>query len=87
MAETYDRVLQDMSESFMTVVCCWCDRGVQGGCRGLDQGSALSPFLFAMVRDKLMDEVGQESPWTVTFADEVVICGESREQVEENTCI
>lgn len=53
----------------------------------LDQGSALSPFLFAMVRDKLMDEVGRESPWTMTFADEVVICGESREQVEENTCI
>ena len=50
---------------------------------GLDQGSALSPFLFAMVMDGLTDEVGQESPWTMIFADDIVICSESKEQVEE----
>ncbi|TKS65679.1 RNA-directed DNA polymerase from mobile element jockey [Collichthys lucidus] len=50
---------------------------------GLHQGSALSPFLFAMVMDRLTDEVRQESPWTMMFADDIVICSKSREQVEE----
>ncbi|KAK3543312.1 hypothetical protein QTP70_014028 [Hemibagrus guttatus] len=51
---------------------------------GLHHGSALSPFLFAMVMDQLSEEVRQESPWTMMFADDIVICSESREQVEEN---
>ncbi|XP_058483140.1 uncharacterized protein LOC131458247 [Solea solea] len=50
---------------------------------GLHQGSALIPFLFAVVMDRLTDEVIQESPWTMMFADDIVICGESRDQVEE----
>lgn len=36
----------------------------------LNQGSAPSPFLFAMVMDKLANKVRQESPWTLMFADE-----------------
>ncbi|KAK3564512.1 hypothetical protein QTP86_022855, partial [Hemibagrus guttatus] len=51
---------------------------------GLDQGSALSPFLFAMVMHQLLQEVRQESPWTMMFADDIVICSESREQLEAN---
>ncbi|KAK3562709.1 hypothetical protein QTP86_005673 [Hemibagrus guttatus] len=51
---------------------------------GLHQGSALSPFLFAIVMDQLSEEVRQEPPWTMMFADDIVICSESREQVEEN---
>ncbi|KAK3556381.1 hypothetical protein QTP70_007999 [Hemibagrus guttatus] len=34
--------------------------------------------------DQLSEEVRQESPWTMMFADDIVICSESREQVEEN---
>ncbi|KAI5608993.1 methyltransferase-like protein 17, mitochondrial isoform X2 [Silurus asotus] len=45
--------------------------------------SALSPFLFAVVMDRLKDEVRQESPWTIMFVDDIVICGESSEQVEK----
>ncbi|KAK3510528.1 hypothetical protein QTP70_009114 [Hemibagrus guttatus] len=33
--------------------------------------------------DQLSEEVRQESSWTM-FADDIVICSESREQVEEN---
>ncbi|KAK3524421.1 hypothetical protein QTP70_027975 [Hemibagrus guttatus] len=44
----------------------------------------LCPFLFPMVIDQLSEEVRQESPWTMMFADDIVICSESREQVEES---
>ncbi|KAI5098257.1 general transcription factor II-I repeat domain-containing protein 2-like [Silurus meridionalis] len=47
----------------------------------LHQGSALiSPFLFAV----LIDKVRRKSPWTMMFADDMLICGESREQVEKS---
>jgi len=51
---------------------------------GLQQGSALSPFLFASVMDRLTDEVKRESPWIMLFADDIVICSESRQQLGEN---
>ncbi|KAK3530505.1 hypothetical protein QTP86_027871 [Hemibagrus guttatus] len=38
----------------------------------------------AVVMDQLSEEVRQESPWTMMFADDIVICSESREQVEES---
>ena len=50
---------------------------------GLHQGSALSPFLFAIVMDRLTDEVRQEAPWTMLFADDIVICGETKQQAED----
>ena len=33
---------------------------------------------------RLTDEVRQGSLWTMMFADDIVICSESREQVGEN---
>ena len=50
---------------------------------GLHQGSVLSSFFFAMVMDRLTDELRQESPWTMMFADDILICIESREEVNE----
>ena len=85
VAEKYVRVIQDMYEGCVTVV--RCAVGVTEGFMvrvGLHQGSALSPFLFAMVMDRLTDEVRQEAPWTMMFADDIAICSENREQVEEN---
>ena len=49
---------------------------------GLHQGSALSPFLFAVIMNRLTDEVRREPPWTMLFADDIVICEETREEVE-----
>lgn len=49
---------------------------------GQHQGSALSPFLLAVVMTGLTDEVKQESSWIIMFADDVVICSESRAEVE-----
>ena len=50
---------------------------------GLHQGSELSPFLFAMIMDRLTGEVRREPPWTMLFADNIVICEETREEVEQ----
>ena len=49
---------------------------------GLHQGSALSPFLFSVIMDRITDEVRTEPPWTMLFADNIVICEETREEVE-----
>ncbi|KAK3566785.1 hypothetical protein QTP86_004517 [Hemibagrus guttatus] len=85
VAEKYVRVVQDMYERSRTVVRCAVGQTKEFKVEvGLHQGSALSPFLFAMVMDQLSEEVRQESPWTMMFADDIVICSESREQVEEN---
>ncbi|KAK3538646.1 hypothetical protein QTP86_010341 [Hemibagrus guttatus] len=85
VAEKYVRVVQDMYERSRTVVRCAVGQIEEFKVEvGLHQGSALSPFLFAIVMDQLSEEVRQESPWTMMFADDIVICSESREQVEEN---
>ena len=49
----------------------------------LHQGLALSPCLFAMVMDRMMDDIREEYPWTMMFANDIVICSESKERVEE----
>ena len=45
---------------------------------GLHQGSVLSPILFAMVMERLTNDVRWESRWTMMFADDCVISSESR---------
>ncbi|KAF7705610.1 hypothetical protein C0J45_7134 [Silurus meridionalis] len=84
VSDKYVKVVQDMYEDSVTAV--KCAVGTADWFRvkvGLHQGLALSPFLFAVVMDRLTDEVRQESPWTMMFGDDIVICGESREQVEK----
>ncbi|KAK3574608.1 hypothetical protein QTP86_011520 [Hemibagrus guttatus] len=85
VAEKYVKVVQDMYERSRTVVRCAVGQTEAFNVEvGLHQGLALSPFLFAIMMDQLSEEVRQESPWTMMFADDIVICSESREQVEEN---
>ncbi|KAK3566085.1 hypothetical protein QTP86_025540 [Hemibagrus guttatus] len=85
VAEKYVRVVQDMYERSRTVVRCGVGQTEEFKVEvGLHQGSALIPFLFVIVMDQLSEEVRQESPWTMMFSDDIVICSESREQVEEN---
>ncbi|KAK3553911.1 hypothetical protein QTP70_015303, partial [Hemibagrus guttatus] len=75
VAERYVRVVQDMYERSRTVVRCAVGQTEEFNVDvRLHQGSALSPFLFAMVMDQLSEEVRQESPWTMMFADDIVIC-------------
>ena len=50
---------------------------------GLHQGSALNPCLFAMVMDRMTNEIREEAPWTMMFTFDMVIYCESKEHVEE----
>ena len=43
----------------------------------------ISPFLFAVIMGRLTDKVRREPPWTMLLADNIVICKEAREEVEQ----
>ena len=84
MAEKYVRLVQDMYEGSETMVRCAVRTTKSFKVKvGLHQESALSPFLFTVIMDRLTDEVRREPPWTMLFADDIVICEEIREEVEQ----
>ena len=75
IVEKYVQLVQDLYEGSETVV--RCAVGITESFKvkiGLHQGSALSPFLFVVIINRLMDEVRREPPWTMLFADDIVIC-------------
>ena len=52
---------------------------------GLHQGSALSPYLFALVMDEVTRDIQEDIPWCMLFADDVVLVDESRTGVNQQT--
>ena len=83
MVEKYVRLVPDMYEESETVVRCALRTTESFRVKvGLHQGSALSPFLYAVTMDRLTDEVRREPPWTMLFTNDIVICEETREEVE-----
>ena len=44
----------------------------------LHQGSALSPYLFALVMDEVTRNIQGDIPWCMLFADDVVLVDESQ---------
>ena len=45
---------------------------------GLHQGSALSPYLFALVIVEVTRDIHEDTPWCMLFVDDVVLVDESR---------
>ena len=83
IVEKYVQLVQDMYEGNETVVRCAVGTAESFKVKvGLQEGSALSPFLFAVIMDRLTDEVRREPSWTMLFADDIVICEEIWEEVE-----
>ena len=82
MAEKYVKLVQDTYERSKTVARCAVGTTESFKVKvGLYQGSALSLFLFAVIMDRLTDKVRREPPSTMLFADDIVICKETREEV------
>jgi hypothetical protein len=50
---------------------------------GLHQGSALSPYLFALVVDEVTRDIQGGIPWCMLFADDVFLVDESRTGVDQ----
>ena len=82
LAETYVRTVQDMYDDSTTAVRCAVGVTERFEVKvGLHQGSALSPCLLEMVMDRMTDLIREEAPWTMMFADYIVIL-----QREQGTC-
>ena len=85
IVEKYVQLVQDMYKGSETVVRCAVGTTESFKVKvGLHQGSALSLFLFAVIMDRLTDEVRREPPWTMLFADDIVICEETRKEIEQD---
>ena len=83
IVEKYVQLVQDMYEGSETVLRCAVGTTESFKVKvGLHQESALSPFFCAVIMDRLTNKVSKEPPWTMLFADDIVICEETREEVE-----
>ena len=51
---------------------------------GLHQGSALSPFLFAIIMDKLTEDIRKDAPWDMLFEDDIVLSRENYRELEDD---
>ena len=50
---------------------------------GLHQGSALSPYLFALVMDEVTRDIQGDIPWCMLFANDVLLVDKSRTGVNQ----
>ncbi|XP_076059711.1 uncharacterized protein LOC143036348 [Oratosquilla oratoria] len=49
----------------------------------LHQGSTLRPYLFNLLINVLVEEATKEAPWSMLFADDIVLVSESLEELQE----
>ena len=50
---------------------------------GLHQGSALSPFLFAIIMDKQTEDIRKDAPWDMLFEDDIMLCRQNYRELED----
>ncbi|CAO2043645.1 unnamed protein product [Urochloa humidicola] len=75
----YITLIKDMYKDAMTFVrTCDGDTSDFPIKIGLHQGSALSPYLLALVMDEVTRDIQGDIPWCMLFADDVVLVDESK---------
>ena len=84
-SECYIRIIKDMYDGATTTV------GSAAGLTeefnvgvGLHQGSALSPFLFIIIMDKLTKDIRKDAPWDMLFADDIVQSRQNHRELEDD---
>ena len=78
------KVIKDMYDGATTTVRCAAglteefEVGV-----GFHQGPALGPFLFAIIMDKLTEDIRKEVPWDMMLADDIALSRQNHRELEE----
>ena len=84
-SECYIKIIKDMYDGPTTTV-----RSATGLTEefkvgvGLHQNSALSPFLFAIIIDRLTEDIRKDAPWDMLFADDIALSRENHRELEKD---
>ena len=83
-SEYYIRIIKDMYDGATTTV-----RNAAGLTEefkvgvALHQGPALSPFLFAIIMDKLTEDIRKNATWDMLFAYDIVLSRQNQRDLED----
>ncbi|KAL6568984.1 hypothetical protein OROGR_000709 [Orobanche gracilis] len=84
VSRKYIDIIKDMYEGVSTSVRTNVGRTEEFPIKiGVHQGSALSPFLFAIVMDELTRGIQNDVPWCMMFADDIVLIDETKVGVQQ----
>ena len=88
LAETskcYIKIIQDMYDEVTTTVrsAASLTKEFKIGV-GLYQGSALRPFLFAIIINRLTENIRKDAPWNMLFAVDIVLSRQNHRELEED---
>ena len=80
MPEKHTRLVKDIYHQCETVVRCSAGTSEPFAVEvDLHQGSAFSPFLFAIMMDSLTENIRKEAPCQMMFADDVALCAREKD--------
>ena len=83
-SECYIRIIKDMYDEATTVrIAADLTEEFKVGV-GLHQGSALSPFLFTIIMDKLTKDIRTDALWDMPFTDDMVLPRPNHRELEDD---
>ena len=84
-SEGYIKIIKDMYDGATTTVRSAAEltKEFKVGV-GIHQGLAFSSFLFAIIIDKLTEDIRKDAPWDMLFADDIVLSRQNHKELEED---
>ena len=84
VSEKYVRLVQDMYRDVTPQVSSCVGITDEFNIKvGLHQGSTLSPYIFDLIMDVLSEGIQEEAPWTMLFADDIVLVCNTKESLRD----